>query len=159
HITQQSFARLCTVEQRFLAHSAAHDIIFSCQYQSNVPPPYGIVLVLFHRFISFLSILRINKAYTNQYDIYIDQPNYTLPSTSHIDNLETTESTPSQPIQSTSSKTIINIDSTFAPLESDSLNTKTSQTSIEVAITTSLPNTSFFSTSTPTESSEITVEF
>ncbi|CAG8855605.1 42972_t:CDS:1, partial [Gigaspora margarita] len=39
--------------------------------------------------------------YTNQYDIYIDQPNYTLPSTSHIDNLKTTELTPSQPIQST----------------------------------------------------------
>ncbi|CAG8814499.1 21674_t:CDS:1, partial [Gigaspora margarita] len=97
--------------------------------------------------------------YTKQYDIYIDQPNYTLPFTSHIDNLETTESTPSQPIQFTSSETIIDIDSTSTPLESDNLNTKTSQTSIEVAITTPLPNTSFSSTSIPTESSEITVEF
>ncbi|CAG8834396.1 10444_t:CDS:2, partial [Gigaspora margarita] len=137
HITQQSFARLCTIGQQSLACSAAHDIIFSCRYQSNVPPP----------------------PYTNQYNIYIDQPNYTLLSTSHIDNLETTESTPFQPIQSTSSETIIDIDSTSTPLESDNLNTETSQTSIEVAITTPLPNTSFFPTSTPTKSSEITVEF
>ncbi|CAG8847246.1 41127_t:CDS:2, partial [Gigaspora margarita] len=55
------------------------------------------------------------------------------------------------------SETIINIDSTFISLESDNLNTKTSQTSIEVAITTTLSNTLFSSTST--ESSEITVEF
>ncbi|CAG8527343.1 4709_t:CDS:2 [Gigaspora margarita] len=45
--------------------------------------------------------------------------------------LKTTESTPSQPIQSTSSKTIIDIDPTSTFLESNSLNTETSQTSIE----------------------------
>ncbi|CAG8829697.1 32476_t:CDS:2, partial [Gigaspora margarita] len=103
-----------------------------CRYQSNIPPPRGIVLTLFQQFTSFLSIPRINETYTNQYDIYIDQPNYTLLSTSHIDNLETTESTPSQPIQSTSSETIIDIDSTSTPLESDNLKTETSQTSIEI---------------------------
>ncbi|CAG8842253.1 19270_t:CDS:2, partial [Gigaspora margarita] len=97
--------------------------------------------------------------YTNQYDIYTDQPNYTLPSTSHINNLKTTELTPSQPIQSTSSETIINIDTTSTPFESNNLNIETSQTSIKIEITTPLPNTLFFSTSTPTKSSEITVEF
>ncbi|CAG8836168.1 29654_t:CDS:1, partial [Gigaspora margarita] len=71
----------------------------------------------------------------------------------------TTESTSSQPIQSISSETIIDIDSTSTPLESDNLNTETSQTSIEVAVTTPLPNTSFFSISTLTESSKITIEF
>ncbi|CAG8822861.1 26380_t:CDS:2, partial [Gigaspora margarita] len=96
YITQQSFAQLRTIGQRFLACSVACDLIFT---------------------------------HTNQYDIYIDQPNYTLPSTSHIDNLETIESTPSQPIQSISSETIININSTFSFFESNSLNTKTSQTS------------------------------
>ncbi|CAG8850503.1 20164_t:CDS:2, partial [Gigaspora margarita] len=40
----------------------------------------------------------------------------------------TTELTPSQPIQSTSSETIINIDSTSTPLKSDNLNTETLQT-------------------------------
>ncbi|CAG8857562.1 17800_t:CDS:2, partial [Gigaspora margarita] len=39
YITQQRFARLRTVGQRSLARSIAHDLIFSCQYQSNVPPP------------------------------------------------------------------------------------------------------------------------
>ncbi|CAG8816111.1 14225_t:CDS:2, partial [Gigaspora margarita] len=107
-----------------------------CRYQSNVPLPRGIVLTLFQRFTSFLSIPRINKTYTNQYDIYIDQPNYTLLSTSHIDNLETTESTPSQPIQSTSSETIIDIDSTSTPLESDNLNTETSQTIHNISTST-----------------------
>ncbi|CAG8827073.1 33363_t:CDS:2, partial [Gigaspora margarita] len=57
------------------------------------------------------------------------------------------------------SETIIDINSTFTLLESNKLNTKTLQTSIEVAITTSLSNISFSSTSTPTESSKITIEF
>ncbi|CAG8827531.1 18922_t:CDS:2, partial [Gigaspora margarita] len=48
----------------------------------------------------------------------------------------TTELTPSQPIQSTSSKTIIDIDSTSTPFESDSLNTETSQTIHNISIST-----------------------
>ncbi|CAG8804352.1 37529_t:CDS:2, partial [Gigaspora margarita] len=74
--------------------------------------------------------------YTNQYDIYIDQPNYTLPSTSRIDNLETTKLTPSQPIQSISSETIIDIDFISTFLESDNLNTETSQTIYNISTST-----------------------
>ncbi|CAG8740606.1 22735_t:CDS:2, partial [Gigaspora margarita] len=58
------------------------------------------------------------------------------------------------------SKTIIDIDSISLEYNNSlNLNTKTSRTSIEIAITTPLPNTSFCSTSTPIELNEVTVKF
>ncbi|CAG8809772.1 39543_t:CDS:2, partial [Gigaspora margarita] len=48
----------------------------------------------------------------------------------------TTELTPSQPIQSTSSETIIDIDSTSTPLGSDKLNIETSQTIYNISTST-----------------------
>ncbi|CAG8826534.1 41520_t:CDS:2, partial [Gigaspora margarita] len=48
----------------------------------------------------------------------------------------TTKLTPSQPIQSASSETIIDIDSTSTPLESNNLNTKTSQTIYNISTST-----------------------
>jgi len=157
--TQHNFARFRTVG-RHLARSAARDIIFSCRYSHNVPPPRATISTLFRQYTSHIQIPRINEIYKNQYDIYIDQPSYTPSSTSSPVNLENTQLLSTHSTQSTSVETVIDIETTtLEHNNSPASNSETSQINIEIATDTPLPDTSFSSPSTPTEPSETIIEF
>jgi hypothetical protein len=73
--TQSAYTKLVTAS-RPTARCAARDIIFSCRYCNNVPPPRHTISLLFRSYTSHFTIPQISNN-RNYFDNYIDNPNFT----------------------------------------------------------------------------------